>query len=231
MKTVLEGTTVLLVEDDPAIVEVVRLGLSYEGAEVLVATDGVQAVQQHRHGDPDLVVLDLMLPRLGGLEVLRRIRAHRDTPVIVLTARAGLEDRVGGLEAGADDYVTKPFQFPELVARMRAVLRRRGATGDQNHETIEIGALRIDPAAHTVTRDGTEVDLTARQFAILELLARNARRVLSKEQIFERVWGSSHMGDANVVEQQISGLRERIGDRDGDRLIHTVRGIGYVLRP
>ena len=209
----LEGATVLLVEDDPAIVEVVRLGLSYEGAKVLVASDGVQAVQRHRHAAPDLVLLDLMLPRLDGLEVLERIRAHRDTPVIVLTARDGLDDRVGGLEAGADDYVTKPFQFPELVARMRAVLRRRGATGDQNHETIEIGALRIDPAAHTVTRDGTEVDLTARQFAILELLAQNARRVLSKEQIFERAWGSSHMGDPNVVEQQISALRERIGDR------------------
>jgi DNA-binding response OmpR family regulator len=230
MKTVLQGTTVLLVEDDPAIVEVVRLGLSYEGAEVLVATDGVQAVQQHRHGDPDLVVLDLMLPRLDGLEVLRRIRAHRDTPVIVLTARDGLEDRVGGLEAGADDYVTKPFQFPELVARMRAVLRRRGGARAED-EAIEVGGLRIDPSAHTVTRDGAPVELTARQFAILELLAQNARRVLSKEQIFESVWGSSHMGDANVVEQQISGLRERIGDRDGDRLIHTVRGVGYVLRP
>jgi two-component system OmpR family response regulator len=227
----LQGAKILLVEDDPAIVEVVRLGLSYEGAEVLVASDGVHAVQQHRHAEPDLVLLDLMLPRLDGLEVLERIRAHRDTPVIVITARDGLEDRVGGLEAGADDYVTKPFQFPELVARMRAVLRRRGAARDRDDEVIEAGDLRIDPAAHTVTRDGAPVQLSARQFAILELLARNARRVLSKEQIFESVWGSSHMGDPNIVEQQISALRERIGDREGRRRIHTVRGVGYVLRP
>jgi two-component system OmpR family response regulator len=227
----LQGAKILLVEDDPAIVEVVRLGLSYEGAEVLVASDGVHAVQQHRHAEPDLVLLDLMLPRLDGLEVLERIRAHRDTPVIVITARDGLEDRVGGLEAGADDYVTKPFQFPELVARMRAVLRRRGAARDRDDEVIEAGGLRIDPAAHTVTRDGAPVQLSARQFAILELLARNARRVLSKEQIFESVWGSSHMGDPNIVEQQISALRERIGDREGRRRIHTVRGVGYVLRP
>ena len=148
----------------------------------------------------------------------------------MLTARDGLEDRVRGLDAGADDYVAKPFEFEELVARMRAVLRRRGARPDDDR-VIAVGGLRIDPAAHTATRDGIELELTARQFAILELLATNARRVLSKEQIFERVWGSSHMGDANIVEQQISGLRERIGDRDGARLIHTVRAVGYVLRP
>jgi DNA-binding response OmpR family regulator len=226
----LAGTTVLLVEDDPAIVEVVRLGLSYEGAEIVVATDGVQAVQAHRDAAPDLVLLDLMLPRVDGMSVLERIRAHGDTPVIVLTARDALEDRVQGLDAGADDYVTKPFEFEELVARMRAVLRRLGARPDEER-VIAVGGLRIDPAAHTATRDGVELELTARQFAILELLASNARRVLSKEQIFEHVWGSSHMGDANIVEQQISGLRERIGDRDGERLIHTVRAVGYVLRP
>jgi two-component system, OmpR family, response regulator len=228
----LAGTTVLLVEDDPAIVEIVRLGLSYEGAEVVVATDGLQAVQAHRDAAPDLVLLDLMLPRIDGMTVLERIRAHRDTPVIVLTARDALDDRVAGLEAGADDYVTKPFQFPELVARMRAVLRRHGgAGGAPGDEAIEVGPLRLDPAAHTATRDGAPLDLTVRQFAILALLAANPRRVLSKEQIFERVWGTSHMGDPNVVEQQVSGLRERIGDRDGERLIHTVRGVGYVLRP
>jgi two-component system, OmpR family, response regulator len=226
----LAGTTVLLVEDDPAIVEIVRLGLSYEGADVVVATDGLQAVQAHRDAAPDLVLLDLMLPRIDGMTVLERIRAQRDTPVIVLTARDALDDRVAGLEAGGDDYVTKPFQFPELVARMRAVLRRRGG-GLDDDGVIAVGGLRIDPAAHTVTRDGVALELTARQFAILELLAANARRVLSKEQIFEHVWGSSHMGDPNIVEQQISGLRERIGDRDDDRLIHTVRAVGYVLRP
>jgi DNA-binding response OmpR family regulator len=222
----LEGASVLLVEDDPAIVEIVSLGLSYEGADVAVATDGREAVRLHRETAPDLVLLDLTLPGLDGMTVLERIRGHRDTPVIVLTARDGLEDRVEGLEAGADDYVTKPFQFPELVARMRAVLRRHGREGP----VVQIGGLRIDPLAHVAVRDGVALELTARQFAILELLASNARRVLSKEQIFEQVWGASHMGDPNVVEQHVSHLRERIGDREGNRLIHTVRGVGYVLR-
>src|SRR3954470_19728555 len=137
----LRGATVLLVEDDPAIVEIVTLGLSYEGADVVTARDGVEAVQRHRDADPDVVLLDLMLPRLDGLEVLARIRARADTPVIVLTARDALDDRVGGLEAGADDYVTKPFQFPELVARMRAVLRRRGGSAGDD-DAIEVGDLR-----------------------------------------------------------------------------------------
>jgi DNA-binding response OmpR family regulator len=224
----LDGATVLLVEDDPAIVEVVRLGLSYEGAEVVVAPDGPGAVHAHYDTRPDLVLLDLGLPGLDGLDVLQRIRAQRDTPVIILTARDGPEQRVLGLEAGADDYVTKPFHFPELVARMRALLRRRGpGTGD---ETLELGGLHIDPAAHEVRRDGRAIELTARQFAILELLARNARRVLSKEQIYEGVWGYTHMGDPNVVEQQISSLRERVDAGSARPLIHTVRGVGYVLR-
>jgi two-component system, OmpR family, response regulator len=227
MPGVLDGARVLLVEDDPAIVEIVSLGLSYEGAEVAVAGDGREAVRLHRETVPDLVLLDLSLPGLDGMTVLERIRAHRDTPVIVITARDGLDDRVAGLEAGADDYVTKPFQFPELVARMRAVLRRHGADGGA---AMKVGGLEIDPIAHVAVRDGAALDLTARQFAILELLASNARRVLSKEQIFEHVWGTGHMGDANIVEQHISNLRERIGDRDGHRLIHTVRGVGYVLR-
>lgn len=223
----LEGLTVLLVEDDAAIVEIVRLGLTYEGAQVVVAEDGLEAVRQHRECAPDIVLLDLMLPRMHGLQVLERIRAHRDTPVVLLTAKDQLEDRVRGLDAGADDYVSKPFQFAELVARMRAVLRRDGRVEDA---IIEVSDLRIDPDAHTVTRGDVAIDLTARQFAILQLLAANARRVLSKEQIFERVWGWDHLPDPNVVERHISNLRERV-DGDGRApLIHTVRGVGYVLR-
>jgi DNA-binding response OmpR family regulator len=218
---------VLLAEDDPGIVEIVQLGLSYERMDVTVALDGVEAIRLHREEHPDLVLLDLGLPRLDGLEVLERLRGHRDTPVIILTARDEVDARVQGLEAGADDYVTKPFQFSELVARIRAVLRRHGRTDE---DAIEFAGLRVDPAAHEVTRDGRRVELTARQFEILHVLVAEARRVLSKEQIFERVWGWDHLPDPNVVERHISNLRERVDPPGARPLIHTVRGVGYVLR-
>jgi two-component system OmpR family response regulator len=219
---------VLLVEDDPGIVEIVRLGLSYEGAEVEVATDGLSAIEAHRRFLPDVVVLDVMLPRLDGLGVLERIRAQRDTPVILLTARDALEDRVAGLDAGADDYVTKPFQFPELVARIRAVLRRRGQAEDG--DVLRVADLVIDRAAHEVRRAGRRIELTAKQFEVLDLLAANARRVLSKEQIFEAVWGWEYDHNPNVVEQHISHLRDKIDRGFEPKLIHTIRNVGYVLR-
>ena len=221
-------TRVLLVEDDESIVEIVRLGLSYETMDCVVARDGLEALRLHQETQPDIVVLDLMLPELDGLQVLERIRAHRETPVIVLTARDAPDDRVAGLQAGADDYITKPFHFPELVARIRAVLRRH--TDPPISGIVEVADLRIDRGAREVTVAGQRVDLTTKQFDVLDLLASNARRVLSKEQIYERVWGWEHMGNPNVVEQQISHLRDRI-DRGRKRpLIHTVRGVGYVLR-
>ncbi len=218
---------VLLVEDDPAIVEIVQLGLSYEGADVRVAADGVEAVRLYRETAPDIVLLDIMLPGLDGLDVLRSIRARGDTPVILLTAKGAPEDRVSGLDAGADDYVPKPFHFPELVSRIRAVLRRQGAMRD---DLVEVGALRIDPGAHEVTRDGQPIELTARQFQLLEFLARHVGRVVSKEEIYQAVWGWNYLGNPNVVEQHISNLRERIDEGRDRKLIHTVRGVGYVLR-
>jgi DNA-binding response OmpR family regulator len=218
---------VLLVEDDPAIVEIVRLGLGYEDAEVTVATDGVEALRIYRESPPDIVLLDIMLPRLDGFDVLRAIRAQDDTPVILLTAKGAPDERVKGLDAGADDYIPKPFHFPELVSRIRAVLRRHGTSAV---EVIELEDLHIDPTAHRVTRADVPIELTARQFSLLEFLARNAGRVVSKEQIYEAVWGWTYLGNPNVVEQHISNLRERV-DRGHDvRLIHTVRGVGYVLR-
>lgn len=220
---------VLLVEDDPSIVEIVKLGLSYEGAEVEVATDGLSALSAHRNFVPDIVVLDIMLPKLDGLKVLQRLRAHRDTPVILLTAKDGLEDRVSGLESGADDYLTKPFAFPELVARIRAVLRRRGSEGPGD-EIIKIADLMIDRAAHEVRRANVRIELTAKQFELLELLAANARRVLSKEQIFEAIWGWDYDHNPNVVEQHISNLRDKIDRGFEPKLIHTIRNVGYVLR-
>ncbi|MGH2451046.1 MAG: response regulator transcription factor [Candidatus Limnocylindria bacterium] len=218
---------VLLVEDDPAIVEIVQLGLSYEGAEVIVAGDGVEAVRLYREMAPDVVLLDIMLPELDGLDVLRSIRARGDAPVILLTAKGAPEDRVRGLDAGADDYVAKPFHFPELVSRIRALLRRRGGASE---EVVQVGDLRIDPAAHEVARDGEPIELTARQFELLEFLARRAGRVVSKEQIYHAVWGWDYLGNPNVVEQHISNLRQRIDEGRHGKLIHTVRGVGYVLR-
>ncbi|MGH2451703.1 MAG: response regulator transcription factor [Candidatus Limnocylindria bacterium] len=219
--------SVLLVEDDPAIVEIVRLGLSYEGADVTVAADGVEGLRLYRETAPDIVLLDIMLPGLDGLGVLRSIKARGDTPVILLTAKGAPEDRVGGLDAGADDYISKPFHFPELVSRIRAVLRRRGAVVE---ELVEVGDLRIDAAGHEVVRAGEPVELTARQFELLEFLARHAGRVVSKEAIYQAVWGSSYFGNPNLVEQHISNLRERIDEGRERKLLHTVRGVGYVLR-
>ena len=217
----------LLVEDDPAIVEIVRLGLRYEGADVTVAEDGVEAIRLFRESNPDIVLLDIVLPELDGFDVLRSIRARGGTPVILLTAKGAPEDRVQGLDAGADDYVAKPFHFPELVARIRAVLRRRGS---ESGELVEVGDLRIDTAAHRVTRAGDPVELTPRQFDLLLFLARHAGRVVSKEQIYHAVWGWEYLGDPNVVEQHISNLPHRIDRGRRCKLLHTVRGVGYVLR-
>jgi DNA-binding response OmpR family regulator len=215
-----------LVEDDPAIVEIVQLGLSFEGAEVTVARDGIEAIRLHRATAPDVVVLDLMLPGLDGYEVLRSIRAQGSTPVILLTAKGAPDERVRGLDAGADDYVTKPFHFPELVSRIRAVLRR---TSPDPGEVVEVGD-RLDPAAHVVTRQGRRIEPTALQFELLEFLARHAGRVLSKEEIYRAVWDWNYLGNPNVVEQHISNLRERVDRGHSRKLLHTVRGVGYVLR-
>jgi DNA-binding response OmpR family regulator len=218
----------LLVDDDESIVEIVQLGLSYEGAEVDVARNGREAVRIHRDRPPDIVVLDIMLPGLDGLSVLRQIRAQHQTPVILLTAKDTLEERIAGLDEGADDYLTKPFQFPELVARIRAILRRQGVLPPAG--LFAIADLRIDLTAHEVTRGGKRITLTARQFEVLELLAANARRVLSKAQIYEAVWGAPFLGSNNLVEQHISNLRARVDAGNAPKLIHTVRNFGYVLR-
>ncbi|MGH8874599.1 MAG: response regulator transcription factor [Acidimicrobiia bacterium] len=219
---------VLIVEDDEGIVEIVQLGLGYQGAEVAVARDGIEALRLFHEWKPNVVLLDIMLPRLDGITVLRRIRAAGDTPVILLTARGGLGDRVSGLEAGADDYVTKPFQLPELVARMRAVLRRRGSLGEPS--TLQVADLRVDRRASRVTRSDDVIELTAKQFELLDLLVTHAGQVLSKEQIYEGVWGWDYLDNANLVEQHVSHLRQRVDEGREPKLIHTVRGAGYVLR-
>jgi two-component system response regulator MtrA len=227
---------ILLIEDDPSIREVTALGLRAVGFTVVTAADGVDGLERWRAERQDLVLLDVMLPRLDGLEVLRAIRHEATTPVVMLTARADTIDVVVGLETGADDYVRKPFEMPELVARVRAALRRRvaeptGAT--EEAETIELGGLRIDPAGRTVTLNGREVALTRTEFDLLLELARQPGRVLAREALLDHVWGYDFLGDSRLVDVAVGRLRAKVeADPASPTLIVTVRGAGYkAVRP
>lgn len=222
---------VLTVDDEPSLTELLSMALRYEGWQVSTAGSGLDAVAKAREIRPDVIVLDMMLPDFDGLEVMRRIRTEQpDVPVIFLTAKDALEDRIGGLTAGGDDYVTKPFSLEELIARLRGILRRSGATTARNESQLVVGDLVMDEDSHEVTRGGTEVQLTATEFELLRFLMRNPRRVLSKAQILDRVWNYDFGGQANVVELYISYLRKKI-DAGRAPMIHTMRGAGYVLKP
>ena len=222
---------VLVVDDEENIAELLRMALRYEGWDVEVALTGSKAVAAGKKQRPDAVVLDMMLPDFDGMEVLRRLRAEEpDVPVLFLTARDSVEDRVAGLTAGGDDYVTKPFSLEEVVARLRALMRRAGARQAQSESVIQVGDLTLDEDSHEVVRDGEEVNLTATEFELLRFLMRNPRRVLSKAQILDRVWNYDFGGQANVVELYISYLRKKI-DAGREPMIHTMRGAGYVLKP
>jgi DNA-binding response OmpR family regulator len=218
---------VLVVEDEPLISEMLHMGLSYEGFAVTVVGDGLEAVAQARAEMPDLVVLDLMLPGIDGLEVCRRLRALGDPSIIMLTARGQVEDRITGLEAGADDYLPKPFTFRELLARIRAVLRRHGVAPQQQ---VQVGDVMLDRQTRRVTRGGRPIDLTQREFDLLDLLMSHPRQVFSREIILNRVWGYDYLGDTNVIDVYIRYLREKLSD-DDRRLIRSVRGVGYSLEP
>jgi two-component system OmpR family response regulator len=222
---------VLVVDDEANIAELLRMALRYEGWDVEVALTGSQAVSTARRQGPDAVVLDMMLPDFDGMEVLRRLRAdHPDVPVLFLTARDAVEDRVAGLTAGGDDYVTKPFSLEEVVARLRALMRRAGAQQTAEHSVLSVGDLVLDEDSHEVSRGGTSISLTATEFELLRYLMRNPKRVLSKAQILDRVWNYDFGGQANVVELYISYLRKKI-DAGREPMIHTMRGAGYVLKP
>ncbi len=222
---------VLTVDDEPAITELLSMALRYEGWDVTTAHSGTTAVQAARDTRPDVLVLDMMLPDFDGLEVMRRVRAEQpDVPVIFLTARDAVDDRIHGLTAGGDDYVTKPFSLEELVARLRGLLRRSGATLVKPGSQLVVGDLALDEDSHEVTRAGEEIQLTATEFELLRYLMRNPRRVLSKAQILDRVWNYDFGGQANVVELYISYLRKKI-DAGREPMIHTLRGAGYVLKP
>ena len=223
---------ILLVEDDASIREITALGLRGAGFEVDTAADGAEGLERWRRERPDLVLLDVMLPRLDGLEVLRAIRREATTPVVMLTARADTIDVVVGLESGADDYVRKPFELPELVARVRAALRRRGADAgdavDAADGLVRLGPLHIDPAGRTVTRDGAAIELTRTEFDLLVELARHAGQVVARDQLLDRVWGYDYLGDSRLVDVAIGRLRAKVeNDPAEPRLILTVRGVGY----
>ncbi|WP_302053555.1 response regulator transcription factor [Nocardioides panacis] len=222
---------VLVVDDEVNIAELISMAVRYEGWEPSVAHTGSKAVITAKDLRPDAVVLDVMLPDFDGMEVLRRMRSqHPDVPVLFLTARDSVEDRVSGLTAGGDDYVTKPFSLEEVIARLRALMRRSGATDRRESSLLTVGDLRLDEDSHEVFRGDDEIHLTATEFELLRFLMRNPRRVLSKPQILDRVWNYDFGGQANVVELYISYLRKKV-DAGRPAMIHTMRGAGYVLKP
>ena len=214
-------------DDDARLGASLRRALAYEGYAVDVAADGSDALVEARDQPPDLVVLDVMLPGMDGIEVCRRLRAGSDVPILMLTARDAVSDRVAGLDAGADDYLAKPFAYDELLARVRALLRRREASG---RELLHCADLVMDVAAHEVRRGDRVVDLTALQFNVLEHFLRHQRQVLEREQLLESVWGIASDAISNVVDVTIADLRARLEAEREPRLLHTVRGVGYVLR-
>ncbi|HEX5826647.1 MAG TPA: response regulator transcription factor [Candidatus Limnocylindrales bacterium] len=227
---------ILLVEDDPSIREITALGLRAAGFTVSTASDGVEGVERWRHEQPDLVLLDVMLPRLDGLEVLRTIRHEATTPVVMLTARADTIDVVVGLESGADDYVRKPFEMAELVARVRAALRRHAgdpAAVGEEAEILRLGPLEIDVAGRTVSRDGADVPLTRTEFDLLVALARHPGHVFSRDMLLDHVWGYDYLGDSRLVDVAVGRLRAKVeADPANPALVLTVRGAGYkAARP
>jgi two-component system, OmpR family, response regulator MprA len=224
-----EGITgrVLVVEDDAEIADVLRRTLRQEGHEVRSAGDGVEALEVAEEFIPDLVVLDLGLPKLDGVEVLRRLRAESDVPILILTARTETEDRVEGLDTGADDYLVKPFERRELLARMRALMRRRPPRGSAS---LTVGDLRLNPDTREVARGDRTIDLTNREFELLEYLMRNQRLVISRERLLEDVWDYDPTAMTNTIDVFISNLRRKLEAGGEPRLLHTKRGAGYVIR-
>ena len=223
---------ILVVEDEPAILDAVAYTLRGEGYDVETAEDGETALAQVEEHEFDLMILDLMLPRLSGTEILRRVRLDGPLPVIVLTAKSGETDRVLGLEIGADDYVTKPFSMPELVSRVRALLRRRELDRTGSSRTVRVGGLELDPDAHRVLVDGQPRTLTRSEFKLLALLASHPDRVFSRRELMEHLWESNYVGDQRACDIHISNLRRKVEpNHERPERILTVRGVGYKLAP
>ncbi len=218
---------VLIVEDDEDIAEVLQRSLRLEGYEARIAGDGVSALDEAHVFAPDLVILDLGLPRLDGIDVAKRLRAGGDLPILMLTARDAVESRVEGLDAGADDYLVKPFERQELLARLRALLRRRPPRGNA---PLVVGDLSLNPDTHEVERKERQIELTQREFELLEYLMRNERLVISRQQLLDDVWGYDPFSVTNTIEVFVSNLRRKLEAGGEPRLLHTIRGAGYVLR-
>jgi two-component system, OmpR family, response regulator MprA len=218
---------VLVVEDDEEIALVLQRSLRLEGYEVRIAGDGEVALDQAAAFNPDLVILDLGLPKLDGIEVARRLRAADDVPILMLTARDALESRVEGLDSGADDYLVKPFERQELLARLRALLRRRPPRGSAS---VVVADLALNPDTHEVARGGRDIELTQREFELLEYLMRNERIVVPRQRLLEEVWGYDPFATTNTIEVFVSNLRRKLEAGGEPRLLHTIRGAGYVLR-
>lgn len=225
------GTRILIVEDEQKIARFIELELTHEGYEAEKAGDGRTGLEMALSGRFDLVLLDVMLPGLNGLEVLRRLRNESALPVIMLTARDAVMDKVSGLDMGANDYLTKPFAIEELLARIRAVLRVTEKPAEKEADgVLRCGALALDSRRHTVTWDGTPVELTYKEFLLLQTLMEERGIVLGRDTLLERVWGYDYLGETNVVDVYIRYLRQKLDDAFGVKLIHTVRGVGYVIK-
>lgn len=222
---------ILIVEDEENLARFTELELIHEGYETAKAFDGRTGLEMAETGEYDLILLDIMLPGINGIEVLRRIRKNSEVPVILLTARDSVMDKVSGLDTGADDYITKPFDIEELLARIRAALRKKiSAKENTVSSVLRSGLLSLDPAAHTVMYDKDEIELTNKEFKLLQKLLENKSIVLSREVLLEDVWGFDYMGETNIVDVYIRYLRSKIDDVHKIKLIHTVRGVGYVIK-
>ncbi|HQV27520.1 MAG TPA: response regulator transcription factor [Thermoflexales bacterium] len=224
----MQSEHILVIEDDHQIRDLLRRGLAYENYKVTVAADGATGLSAARDTPPDLVILDWMMPGMDGLEVCRRLRMASNVPIIMLTAKESVPDRVLGLESGADDYIVKPFAFPELLARVHAMLRR--AAPSAKPEILKFADLQLDTGTRLARRAERQFELTAKEYDLLEYLMRNPRQVLTREQILDRVWGYDFGGESNVLEVYIRYLRQKTEAANESRLIHTVRSVGYVMR-
>lgn len=222
------GERILVIEDEARIAQFIERGLIYEGYRVNVARDGKTGLSIARDNPPDMVILDWMLPGLDGLEVCKRLRAASEVPILMLTAKDDIKDRVTGLDAGADDYLVKPFSVDELMARIRALFRR--SEPNSRPEVLRFSDLTLDTGTHRAYRNERAIDLTAKEYELLELFMRNPRQVLTRDVIFDRVWGYDFGGESNIIEVYVRYLRQKTESEEEARLIHTVRGVGYVLR-